>query len=63
MRKLTDQMLWQCLVEAEQRQRDSTLPIDVRIRSSETYALCLREADNRGHDYASLKAAFSALAA
>lgn len=55
-RKLTDAELWQCLEEAEQRKSDSNLPIDVRIRSFETYAICLREADNRGYGYAELKA-------
>ena len=54
--KLTNQELWQCLAEAEERKSDSTLPLDVRIRSFETYSICLREADNRGYDYATLKA-------
>jgi hypothetical protein len=55
--KLTDQELWQCLAEAEERKSDSELPLDVRVRSMETYAICLREADNRGYDYNTLKAA------
>lgn len=59
MSKLTDKMLWQCLEEAEQRKSSKDLPIDVRVRSAETYAVCLREAHNRGYDYASLKAAAS----
>lgn len=53
---LTDAELWQCLSEAEQRKSDSGLPIDVRVRSFETYSICLREADNRGFDYATLQA-------
>ena len=57
---LTDAELWQCLSEAEQRKADGTLPIDVRIRSFETYAICLREASNRGFDYATLRAACAA---
>ena len=55
--KLTDQELWQCLSDAEARKSDSGLPLDVRVRSAETYAICLREADNRGYDYNTLKAA------
>ncbi len=54
--KLTDHELWQCLSEAEARKSDSTLPLDVRVRSMETYAICLREADNRGYNYSTLKA-------
>lgn len=54
--QLSDIELWQCLNEADERKSDSTLPIDVRIRSFETYSLCLREAANRGYDYAGLKA-------
>lgn len=53
---LTDAELWQAMTEAEARKADSTLPIDVRVRSFETYSICLREAANRGYDYASLKA-------
>lgn len=53
---LTDKELWTCLDEADARKSDNTLPIDVRIRSLETYAICLREADNRGYDYTTLKA-------
>jgi hypothetical protein len=55
--KLTDVELWLCLDEADTRKSDSSLPIDVRVRSFETYSICLREADNRGYDYATLKAA------
>ncbi len=58
--KLTDKELWQCLAEAEARKSDSTLPLDVRVRSFETYAICLREADNRGYDYATLRATAAA---
>lgn len=54
---LSDQELWQALEEAEARKADRTLPIDVRVRSFETYSLCLREASNRGYDYAALKRA------
>lgn len=53
---LTDTQLWQCLTESEQRKGDRELPLDARIRSFETYSLCLREAHNRGFDYASLQA-------
>jgi hypothetical protein len=49
--KLSDAELWICLSEAESRKGNSNLPIDVRVRSFETYAICLREADNRGYDY------------
>lgn len=55
--QLTDAELWQCMLEAEQRKADSQLPIDVRVRSSETFALCLREASNRGYDYSGLRTA------
>lgn len=54
--KLTDAELWQCLDEADARKADATLPIDVRVRSLETYSICLREAANRGYDYGTLKA-------
>lgn len=57
---LTDAELWTCLVEAEQRKSDDKLPLDVRIRSFETYSICLREADNRGFDYATLRAKVAA---
>lgn len=60
--KLTDAELWQAMIEAEERKSDSTLPIDVRVRSFETYAICLREAHNRGYDYNSLRAKALALA-
>ena len=53
---LSDAELWQCLDEADQRKSDATLPLDVRIRSLETYSICLREAANRGYDYVTLKA-------
>jgi hypothetical protein len=56
MSPLSDADLWRCLNEADHRKSDSSLPIDVRVRSFETYAICLREADNRGLDYATLKA-------
>ena len=55
--RLNDTELWQCLNEAEQRKLDGSLPIDVRIRSAETFAICLREASNRGYDYSTLKQA------
>lgn len=54
---LTNKELYQCMIEAEQRKSDSDLPMDVRIRSMETFTICLREADNRGFDYSSLKQA------
>jgi hypothetical protein len=53
--RLTDLELWTCLDEADARKSDKTLSIDVRVRSAETYALCLREAHNRGYDYTTLK--------
>jgi hypothetical protein len=53
-------MLYQCLIEAEQRKADKTLPIDVRARSCETYTLLLRAAHNRGYDMQSLKEAVKA---
>lgn len=53
---LTDAELWQCLSEAEARKSDKSLPIDVRVSSFETYSICLREADNRGFDYSTLRA-------
>lgn len=55
--RLTNAELWTCLKEAELRKLDRSLPMDVRIRSHETYAICLREADNRGFDYSTLEAA------
>ena len=55
--KLTDAELWQAMTEAEARKADRTLTIDARVRSFETYALCLREAHSRGFDYGTLKAA------
>jgi hypothetical protein len=54
--KLTDQQLAVCMLEAEARKSDGTLPLDVRIRSFETYSICLREASNRGYDYAGMAA-------
>lgn len=54
--KLSDSELAVIMLEAEARKLNSTLPIDVRIRSSETYALALREASNRGYDYQSIAA-------
>lgn len=60
---LTDAELWACLDEADARKSDSDLPLDVRIRSFETYAICLREASNRGYDYGTLKAAFGKVSA
>lgn len=54
MTKLTNAELWQAMTEAEQRKSDSTLSIDVRVRSFETYAICLREAHNRGFEYNTL---------
>jgi hypothetical protein len=50
---MTNSMLHQCLIEAEQRKTDSTLPIDVRVRSFETYELLLRVAESRGLVYPS----------
>ena len=58
---LTDSELWQCLIEAEQRKADQSLPLDVRIRSFETYSLCLRSAHNRGHDHETLRALYGTL--
>ena len=58
--KLTDAELRQCLLEAEERKSDSTLSIDVRVRSFETYSMCLREAHNRGFNYATLRDLVSA---
>ena len=55
--KLTDAELWQTLAQAESIKHDKTLDIAVRIRSAETIALCLREAANRGMDYAALRTA------
>jgi hypothetical protein len=55
--KLSNAELWTCLHEAEERKCSRDLPLDVRIRSFETYSICLREADNRGFDYASLRTA------
>lgn len=55
--RLTNRELWQALSEAEARKSDSSLPIDARVRSAETFGLCLREAHNRGFDYQSLKIA------
>lgn len=57
---LTNAELWQRLDEADQRKSDSELPLEVRVRSFETFALRLREAANRGFDYAGLKAAAAA---
>jgi hypothetical protein len=54
--RLSDCELWTCLDEADARKSDKTLSIDVRVRSAETYSICLREAHNRGYDYATLKA-------
>lgn len=52
---MTDHMLWLCLSEAEGRKNDKSLPIDARIRSSETYAICLRAAADRGLTYDQLR--------
>jgi hypothetical protein len=57
--RLPDAYLWQCLDEADQRRADKSLPLEVRVRSAETYALCLLEAQNRGYDYAGLRTAAS----
>jgi hypothetical protein len=54
--KLSDSELAVIMLEAESRKQNSTLPLDARIRSSETYALALREAHNRGYDYKSIAA-------
>lgn len=54
---LSNADLWQAMSEAEARKADQTLPLDVRVRSNETYSLCLREAHNRGYDYAGLRKA------
>lgn len=54
--KMTEQELWQCMAEAEHRKADRELPLDARLRSFETYSLCLHEAHCRGYDYASLRA-------
>lgn len=53
---LTDAELWLCLSEAEARKSAKELPMDVRVRSFETYSICLREASNRGYDYSTLRA-------
>jgi hypothetical protein len=55
---LTDSQLWQCLNEADARKSDGSLPIDVRVRSLQTYTLCLREAHKRGYDYTTMKKVF-----
>lgn len=54
--QLTDAELYQVFCEAELRKSDHSLPIDVRIRSNETCALCLQEAWRRGMDYTALRA-------
>lgn len=61
--QLSDAELWQCLDEADQRKKDSSLSIDARIRSWQTYAVCLREADNRGYTYDELRAVATKVAA
>lgn len=38
---LTNKELYQCMIEAEQRKSDNDLPMDVRIRSMETFTICL----------------------
>jgi hypothetical protein len=53
--KLTHRELWACLSEADARRSNGNLPIDVRVRSFETYAICLREAANRGLGYETLR--------
>ena len=58
--RLTDAELWQAMIEAEERKSDSSLPLDARMRSFETYTLCLREAAKRGYDYVGLRAAAAA---
>lgn len=55
LERITDAMLWECLTEAEARKEDSGLPIEVRLRSAKTVALCLREARSRGYDYVGLR--------
>ena len=55
--RMTDAMLWRCLDDADQRKSDPTLPLDARIRSFESYAMCLEEAGNRGYDYTGLRKA------
>ena len=54
---LTNAQLLQAFHEAEARKSDNSLPLDVRIRSAETCALCLRAAADRGYTYSTLKAA------
>lgn len=53
---LTDEELWQCLCEAEARKADNSLPMDVRIRSFQTFSLCLHAAHERGLGYEGLRA-------
>lgn len=60
---LSDQDLWLCLIEAEQRKADADLPMDVRIRSFQTFNLCLHEAQTRGLDYVSLRQRFETTSA
>lgn len=57
---LTDTELWLCIDEADKRRADSSWPIDVRVRSFETYSLLLQVAKSRGYSYATLKAAATA---
>ena len=52
--KLTDAQLRACLSEADARRANCSLPIDLRVRSFKTYAICLREAVNRGLSYETL---------
>lgn len=54
--QLTDAELWLCMDEAEQRKSDKSLTLEARVRSAQTFTLCLREAHNRGYDYGTLKA-------
>jgi hypothetical protein len=52
---MTNAELWQVMIEAEQRKGDSALPIDARVRSLQTYTMCLREAQRRGFNYTTLQ--------
>jgi hypothetical protein len=58
--RLTDAELWQATVEAEARKSDSSLPLDARMRSFETFTQCLREAHKRNYDYSKLRGAANA---
>lgn len=52
---MTPMQIWQAITETEARQHDKTLPIEVRVRSMQTYAQLLRAAAAHGHTYMSLR--------